>query len=102
MSETLYKITDDGLVEFTSEDYAQHQAEQEAFASELPELLKGDLRSSRERLLEEADYKINTLVDQGADASAWRTYRQALRDITNQVTSDTTDISSVTWPTKPE
>ena len=102
MSETLYKITDDGLVEFTSEDYAQHQAEQEAFASELPELFKGDLRSSRERLLEEADYKINTLVDQGADASEWRTYRQALRDITNQVTADTTNISSVTWPTKPE
>ncbi len=102
MSETLYKTVNGERIEFTSEDYAQHQAEQEAFASELPELLKGDLRSSREKLLGEADHKINTLVDQGADASAWRTYRQALRDITNQVTSDTTDISSVTWPTKPE
>lgn len=101
MSETLYKITDEGVVEFTEEDYAQHKAEQEAFESELPELLKGDLRSSREKLLGEADYTINTLVDQGADASAWRAYRQALRDITNQVTTDTTEIRDVTWPTKP-
>ena len=50
----------------------------------------------REPLLLEADHKINTLVDSGADATAWRTYRQELRDITN-----TSDLDNVTFPTKP-
>ena len=37
---------------------------------------KQELRDLRIPLLEEADHKINTLVDNGGDASAWRTYRQ--------------------------
>ena len=52
-------------------------------------------RAKREPLLEEADWQINILLDAGSDASAWRTYRQKLRDITKQ------SISSITWPTKP-
>ena len=50
----------------------------------------------REPLLLESDHKINTLVDNGGDASEWRTYRQKLRDITKAE-----DLDNVTWPTKP-
>ena len=50
----------------------------------------------RTPLLQGSDYKINTLVDNGGDATAWRTYRQELRDITN-----TEDLDNVTFPTKP-
>ena len=54
------------------------------------------LRSDREPLLLEADYKINTLIDNGGDASAWRKYRQDLRDITKAE-----DLDNVTFPSKP-
>ena len=42
-----------------------------------------EIRNETEQLLLEADHKINTLVDKiGGDAkSAWRKYRQELRDI---------------------
>jgi hypothetical protein len=47
-------------------------------------------------LFEEADIEIYKLEDSGANTSAWRNYRQALRDITKQ-----SDPSNLTWPTKP-
>jgi hypothetical protein len=55
------------------------------------------LRTNRTRLLEETDYLGNSDVTM---SSAWTTYRQALRDITNGV--DSVDkAENVTWPTKP-
>jgi hypothetical protein len=57
---------------------------------------KLNLRSLRSPLIIEADYKINTLEDAGSDASAWKTYRQKLRDITKG-----DDLDNPTWPTKP-
>lgn len=38
--------------------------------------------AKRQPLLAEADIMINKLEDQGQDTSAWRAYRQALRDVT--------------------
>jgi hypothetical protein len=35
-----------------------------------------------------------------ADKTAWETYRQALRDITNGLTT-VDQVNAVTWPTKP-
>jgi hypothetical protein len=57
---------------------------------------KDVLRTDRKPLLEEADWQIHKLEDAGGDASKWKTYRQALRDITKA-----SDIYDVTWPTKP-
>lgn len=53
-----------------------------------------DVRTKRNRILEETDYMGNSdypITDE------WRTYRQALRDITTQSSPFT-----ITWPTKPE
>ena len=52
---------------------------------------ESDFRHKREPLLKEADITINKLEDIGQDSTAWRQYRQALRDAT------------ATWimPTKP-
>jgi len=55
------------------------------------------VRDERVGLLAEADHKINALLDAGQDASAWRTYRQQLRDVTSGITQD----GVVTWPVKP-
>ena len=56
-----------------------------------------ELRTKRDNLLKETDYLAlsdNTLSE------AMSTYRQALRDITNGITT-VEQANSVTWPTKP-
>ena len=56
-----------------------------------------DLRNKRNRLLTETDYL--ALSDQTLSAEM-TTYRQALRDITNGITT-AEQANNVTWPTKP-
>ena len=54
-----------------------------------------ELRTERNRLLAETDHWV--LSDTADATSAQTTYRQALRDITDNATS----LDDVTWPTKP-
>jgi len=67
-----------------------------AYQAHLDETQMGALRAKRISLLEEADWQIHKLEDVGSSTSDWKTYRQALRDITKA-----SDIYNVTWPTKP-
>ena len=60
-------------------------------------LVMQDLRAKRDRLIAETDYL--ALSDQTLSAEM-STYRQALRDITNGITT-VTQANNVTWPTKP-
>ena len=56
-----------------------------------------ELRKQREELLKETDWMSAsdyTMTD------AWKTYRQALRDITKQTPTDI-KLSNITFPTKP-
>ena len=55
------------------------------------------IRAKRDRLIAETDYL--ALSDQTLSAEM-STYRQALRDITNGITT-VEQANSVTWPTKP-
>lgn len=78
-------------------DGGKTKAEQDtAYQTSLDNNQKEALRNTRKPLIEEADWEINKLFDSGGDASKWKTYRQALRDITKA-----SDIYDVTWPTKP-
>ena len=90
------KMVDNLLVEMTSEEVKAREAEEKAWADGATERKKNKLRDTRKPLLEEADYKINTLTDSGGDATDWRKYRQELRDITKA-----SDLDNVTFPTKP-
>lgn len=54
------------------------------------------VRTERNKLLSESDW--TQLADSSADATAWATYRQALRNITAQSGFP----HSVTWPVAPE
>ena len=56
-----------------------------------------DLRQVRDQKLAESDWTQNRDVTLSNDAD-WKTYRQALRDITKSATS----LDDVTWPEKPE
>ena len=95
MSDVLYKNVDGVRIQMTAEEVTAHQKDEQDNTNN-PKIKKMSLRSERESLLIEADYKINTLVDNNQDVSAWRTYRQKLRDITKAE-----DLDNVTWPTKP-
>ena len=65
------------------------------------------LRLERDILLQETDWVVTKSAETGvAETDAWKTYRQALRDITSGASPKldslyNLDMSSVTWPTKP-
>ncbi|QUM91214.1 hypothetical protein HWV03_21830 [Moritella sp. 36] len=55
------------------------------------------VKSVRSTLCKEADILVNTALDKGVDATPFRQYRQALRDIPQTFS----DPEAVTWPVKP-
>lgn len=72
-------------------------------ALKVSEWPKMKLRARRDKLLEQCDWMANSDVTM---SDAWKTYRQALRDLPASTTPVLDDnapigITSVTWPTKP-
>ena len=62
------------------------------------EELLSDLRLMRNTKLRKSDWLVTRASEQGIDIPLeWKTYRQALRDITNTYTS----VYDVVWPTEP-
>ena len=67
------------------------------------------LRFHRDKLLQECDWVVTKATETGvAETDAWKTYRQALRDLPSTQTPEmeaepTTQlgIKNVTWPNKP-
>lgn len=91
------KLVNGERIALTAEEEAARDAEEAAWAAGAFDRAIADVRSKRDRLLAETDYLAlsdNTL------SSDMTTYRQALRDITDGV-STTDDIDAITWPTKP-
>ena len=86
------KYVDGVLLDLTADEETQRKKDSTITNEQYLDMA----RSDRVDLLEEADIEIYKLEDSGGDVSAWRTYRQALRDITKQ-----SDPSNLTWPTKP-
>ena len=57
-----------------------------------------EVRMIRDAKLAETDWVITMHKEKGTNIpTAWKTYRQALRDITD----DATSLDDVTWPEKP-
>ena len=85
------------VVNFTDEEQDVYDAKVTAWTNAAPAKRMVDLRKQRDALLAETDYMALgdvTLSD------AWKTYRQALRDITDTTPSDDA-LSNITFPTKP-
>ena len=84
-------------VQFTAEEEAARDAEEQAWADAAPARALANLREKRNRLLAETDYLAlsdNTLSDD------MKTYRKDLRDL--PAGKDTVDkCNNATWPTKP-
>ena len=93
-----YKMVNGVRIQFTAEEEKARDLEEQAWADGAPARRMADLREQRNILLAETDWMGNSDVTMSAD---WKTYRQALRDITKQTPSDDA-LSNITWPTKPE
>ena len=92
-----HKIINGIQVPLTAEEIAQRQADELAWKSGEKDRLIADIRSKRNALLKETDYLAlsdNTLSDE------MKSYRQALRDITEGVTT-LTKAKAVKFPVKP-
>tara|TARA_B100001093_G_scaffold468886_1_gene489212 strand:- start:260 stop:532 length:273 start_codon:yes stop_codon:yes gene_type:complete len=88
------KYVNDQLVDMTSDEIAERQAEEQAWADGAAERDLSALRKERYDRLAETDWWASsdlTMTD------AQKKYRQDLRDITKSATS----LNDVTWPTKP-
>ena len=97
----MHKLVNGIKVDLTAEEIAQRQAEEQAWNNGAFDRAMADLRSKRDRLLASCDYTVlqdSTYTDE--QVAEWVIYRQALRDITNGLTT-VEDVNSVTWPTKP-
>ena len=73
------------ITDATPEEVSQRAAQQ-----------ADDIRNTRNQLLSDSDW--TQIADAPVDATAWATYRQALRDVTSQVGFP----YDITWPNKPE
>ena len=85
------------IVPFTAEEEAQRDAEELAFANGAFDRAMADLRQKRNSLLTATDYLALSDNTLSADMT---TYRQALRDLTNGLTT-LDEVNAVTFPTKP-
>lgn len=94
---TLYKMVGGVNVPFTTEEESDRAARDLTWFDNAPVRAWERLRNTRDSLIPDVDHKINTIEDASGDTSAWRTYRQALRDLPD----NTQDPANVTWPTPP-
>ena len=85
-------------IQFTAEEEKARDLEEQAWADGAPARRMANLREQRNQLLAETDWMGNSDVTMSAD---WKTYRQALRDITKTTPADDA-LSNITWPKKPE
>ena len=92
-----HKIVNGQQVELTAEEIAAIAAQETAWNAGAFDRAIADVRQKRDRLLAQTDYL--ALSDNTLSAEM-TTYRQALRDITEGVTT-VEQIDAITWPTKP-
>ena len=85
-------------IQFTAEEEAQKDLEEQQWLEGAFDRSMENLRFKRNNLLAQTDYL--ALSDQTMTAEM-TAYRQALRDITNGLTT-VEQVNAVTWPEKPE
>ena len=89
------KYVNGQLLDMASDEITARNAEVKAWTDGQADRYIAALRTERNKRLADTDYL--ALSDTADATSAQTTYRQALRDITNNATS----LDDVTWPTKP-
>ena len=96
----MHKLVNGIQVPLTPEEIAQRQQDEIAWNNGAFDRGMADLRSKRDRLLASCDWVM--ISDSPiADKTAWETYRQSLRDITENLTT-IEEVNAVVFPIKPE
>ena len=93
---TRHKLIDGKIIKFTAEEEKAREAEEKAWADGKAIRDLAELRNERTLLLAETDWMANSDVTM---STAWKNYRQSLRDITK--TYKSMDDEGFTFPTKP-
>jgi hypothetical protein len=89
------------IEDMTSEELASKQAEDKAWNDGALDRALAQLRKDRNNLLAQTDWIVIKAKETGATIpNAWKTYRQALRDITENLTT-VDEVNAVVFPTKP-
>lgn len=91
------KLVNGVVVNLTAEEEAARDAEEATWAAGAFDRAIANVRQQRDALIAATDYL--ALSDNTLSAEM-TTYRQALRDITNGVTT-VEQCNNITWPTKP-
>ena len=91
---TRYHATPEGNVPFTAEEEAARDAEEAAWAAGADDRTAKKVRQKRDAILKSSDWRASSDLTMSDE---WRTYRQALRDITSQEGFP----NDITWPTEP-
>ena len=94
---TRYKQINGEKIAFTKEEEAARDAEEKAYLADAPNRRMIELRKQRNELLEKSDFMG---MSDYTMTNEWKTYRQALRDITKQTPEDDM-LSNIKWPTEP-
>ena len=85
------------LVQFTNAEEAAQDAKEKAWADGAAARAWEALRKERDNKIAKSDWRANSDVEM---SDAWKTYRQALRDLPSTL-NDTTVQETITWPTEP-
>ena len=96
-----HKLINGVQVPLTAQEIAQRQTEATAWEAGSFDRALASLRQRRNSLLSSSDWTV--LSDSPLSASektAWETYRQALRDITENLTT-VEQVNSIIFPVKP-
>tara|TARA_B100000927_G_scaffold7698_1_gene6145 strand:+ start:5112 stop:5393 length:282 start_codon:yes stop_codon:yes gene_type:complete len=92
----MYKMLNGVTIKMTEEEIADYNASLPTDAEILARKWQG-VRNQRNSLLAQTDWVVTKASETGvAETDAWKTYRQALRDIPTQ-----SDPDNITWPTEP-
>jgi len=92
-----HKLIDGVQVPLTAEEIAQRQSDEQAWNAGAFDRAMADLRAKRNRLLSATDYLALSDNTMTTEMSA---YRQALRDITEGITTKE-QVEAIVFPTKP-
>jgi hypothetical protein len=96
-----HKLIDGVQVPLTAQEITQRQAETAAWNNGAFDRAIASLRSKRNSLLSSSDWTV--LTDSPlttTEKTAWKTYRQALRDITENLTT-VAQVNTVVFPDRP-
>ena len=91
---TRFHATSEGNVPFTPEEEAEWSTQESAYTAGADDREAEEVRAERNQLIQKYDWMGCSDVTM---SNAWKTYRQALRDIPTQ----TGFPNNVTWPTVP-